>query len=242
MTTIRLQFTKNGKIRFTSHRDVARIFERVLRQANVPMVYSEGFSPRPRVSFGLALPTGYESNAEYIDIRIDDERAPDGLANHIPEVLTKALPIGLAVTGSTILGKQTPSLQEAVTSCEWDITLTETTTVEDLHEWKARALGASSIVVERERKGKKVTDDLRPLILDLQVVDDLDSDGRPHLIAELGCRPRALRPSELTAALVPGLAEFTVRRTKQIIEREGARLDPLQDGAAPETHTQVCAS
>ena len=65
MTRVRIRFAKLGKIRWTSHRDVARMWERAFRRVQLPVAYSAGFSPRPRVSFGLALPTGYESVAEY---------------------------------------------------------------------------------------------------------------------------------------------------------------------------------
>jgi len=69
---VRIRFTKQGKVRWTSHRDVARIWERALRRAGLPVAYTEGFSPRPRLSFGLALPTGYESDAEYLDVDLLD--------------------------------------------------------------------------------------------------------------------------------------------------------------------------
>ncbi|MER3452927.1 MAG: radical SAM protein, partial [Acidimicrobiia bacterium] len=59
----RFRFTKLGKVRWTSHRDVARMWERALRKAGLPVAYSGGFAPRPRLAFGLALPTGYESLA-----------------------------------------------------------------------------------------------------------------------------------------------------------------------------------
>ena len=65
---VRLQYTKLGKIRWIGHRDVARALERAFRVAQLPLAFSEGFSPRPRVSFGLALSTGHESVAEYVDL------------------------------------------------------------------------------------------------------------------------------------------------------------------------------
>jgi hypothetical protein len=65
---IRFRFTKLGKIRFTSQRDVARMWERALRRSGLPVAWSEGFSPHPLLSFSLALPTGCESLAEYLDI------------------------------------------------------------------------------------------------------------------------------------------------------------------------------
>ncbi|MDQ1361654.1 MAG: hypothetical protein QOJ44_2031, partial [Acidimicrobiaceae bacterium] len=64
---IRFRFSKVGKVRFTSQRDVARMWERALRKARLPLAYTEGFSPRPQLSFGLALPTCSESIAEYLD-------------------------------------------------------------------------------------------------------------------------------------------------------------------------------
>ena len=70
MAALRIRFSKLGKIRFTSHRDVARIWERALRRAELPIAYSEGFSPRPKLSFGLALSTGYESYGEYLDVAL----------------------------------------------------------------------------------------------------------------------------------------------------------------------------
>ncbi len=73
MKCLRVRYSKLGKIRFVGHRDVARIWERALRKAEIPVLYSQGFSPHPRLSFGLALPTGFESEAEYVDIYLDDD-------------------------------------------------------------------------------------------------------------------------------------------------------------------------
>ena len=76
MTRVRIRFVKLGKIRWTSHRDVARMWERAFRRVQLPVAYSAGFSPRPKVSFGLALPTGHESVAEYLDVELADQTAP----------------------------------------------------------------------------------------------------------------------------------------------------------------------
>src|SRR5439155_20873998 len=90
---IRLRFRKLGKIRFTSHRDVARIWERALRRASLPVAYSEGFSPRPKLSFGLALSTGHESLGEYLDIDLAEPVDVDSVATR----LDPCLPVGLDV-------------------------------------------------------------------------------------------------------------------------------------------------
>ena len=67
---VRLRFAKHGKVRFISHRDVARAFERSFRMAELPLSFTQGFSPRPKVSFGLALSVGHESDAEYLDVEL----------------------------------------------------------------------------------------------------------------------------------------------------------------------------
>ena len=88
---LRLRFTKRGKIRFTSHRDTARVWERTVRHAQIPIAYSQGFSPHAKLSFGLALSTGFESDAEYLDIELT--RFPDRLSwsTQIAPGLDKAL-------------------------------------------------------------------------------------------------------------------------------------------------------
>lgn len=72
---LRLRYSKEGKIRFTSQRDVARMWERALRRGGLPVAWSEGFSPRPLLSFGLALPTGAASLGEYVDVRLEPRAA-----------------------------------------------------------------------------------------------------------------------------------------------------------------------
>ncbi len=202
------------------------------------MVYSEGFSPRPRIAFGLALPTGSESDGEYIDIQLNDRRQRAFALEELPVVLSESLPRGLDVTGIAVIDSLAPSLQQAVTSCEWDITVKQT--AEQLHNWTRKVLDAPSLVVTRERKGKSVTDVLRPLIHDLNVAHEVVG-GHTILRAELGTQPRSLRPSELLKVLEPELEERCLRRRFQWIEQDGARLEPLQVGAAPVPHTGACA-
>src|ERR1044072_5853081 len=90
---LRLRYAKRGRLRFTSHRDIARAFERALRRAHVPMAYSQGVSPRPRISWIGAAPTGVASEAEYVEIQLIREVDPAGLV----EVLDEAMPPGLDV-------------------------------------------------------------------------------------------------------------------------------------------------
>ena len=170
----RLRFTKLGKIRFTSHRDVARMWERAFRRINLPLAYTEGFSPRPKVSFGLALPTGHESVAEYLDVDLDPDKAETVDIDALPARLTPALPVGIDVLAVAALDDHALSLQHEVSSCTWEIVCHPGSAAE-LAELVARALAADSLVVTRERKGQEVTDDLRPALLSVDVLGSVDN-------------------------------------------------------------------
>lgn len=237
---IRIAFAKHGKIRFTSHRDVARIWERTLRRASLPVAYSEGFSPRPKLSFGLALSTGHESDAEYLDVDLDPDRVHEALDLEALRVdLSERLPVGMAVTAVQLIDRSTPSLQQAVTSCTWQIDVSDVDS-DTVAGAVARALAAENLVVTRERKGKEVTDDLRPLVLSLDVLGPMEADspGSPagvRLLAELGTQPRAVRVSELLGALDPPLTERRVVRLHQWIQNDDTdeRSDPLSAAVSP---------
>lgn len=225
-TRVRLRFSKLGKVRFTSHRDTARIWERAMRRADLPVAYSEGFSPRPRLSFGLALSTGHESLGEYLDVDLD-LRADQVDITGFTARFDSALPAGFAVQGATVVEPGTPSLQEAVTSCTWrmEVTGADQGVVGAAVE---RLLDADQLVVTRERKGRDVTEDLRPALLELALAGPTPSGT--ELVAELATQPRALRPGDLIGAIadvVPGAAEGRVCRTHQWLDAEGDRREPL---------------
>src|SRR6476659_3793236 len=134
------------------------------------------------------------------------------------------LPEGIEVTAMAPLEPRSPSLQQVVTSCTWRIEPAGAP-ADRLEEAVDAALRAPELVVTRERKGQRVTDDLRPFILSLQV--EAAPAARPALLAELGTQPRTVRPAELLAALGDDLAEGSVCRLQQWITHEGARHEPL---------------
>jgi len=240
-----VRFVKLGKVRWTSHRDVARMWERALRRVSLPVAHTGGFTPRPKVSFGLALPTGHESLAEYLDVELDGD-TPDVAS--LPARLTAALPAGIDVTAAVVADRGS-SLQESVTSCSWEVEAVGAP-VDEVEALVAEALAASSLVVTRERKGTAVTDDVRPAILAARVVGTppcladgyVDHDPGALVVAELGVHPRSLRPAEFLRALSPHLREGHVRRTHQWIERDGARWEPLPLGATDAPHAKVACA
>jgi radical SAM-linked protein len=212
---IRFRFSKVGKVRFTSQRDVARMWERALRKARLPLAYTEGFSPRPQLSFGFALPTCAESIAEYLDVALDPARPETASVDvdGLPSQLTPLLPEGVTVNESAVVDPKIGSLQQQVTSCSWVMNFTGVTR-EALAERTAALLEASVVPIRRERKGREADDDLRPSVLALSVPDRTDQDAlvgwgldrgnQPgvELIAELVTQPRGVRPRELVAGLV----------------------------------------
>jgi len=235
---IRFRYAKGGKIRFTSQRDVARMWERALRRSGLPVAWSEGFSPRPLLSFGLALPTGCESSGEYLDVRVEaDVGGPIvDLAGLAPQ-LTELLPEGIDVQAAAGLEGVGVSLQQEVTSCNWEMEV-QGVLAEELATRVGRLLASPSVLIRRERKGRPVEDDLRPAVRSLALlVDPVDRTpvaGTARIEAELATHPRGVRPKELLEGLGTDLVLVRACRTHQWIERDGSRWEPLDpDGHLP---------
>ncbi len=231
---VRLKFSEIGKVRFISHRDVARAFERAFRIAELPMAFTLGFSPRPKVSFGLALSVAHESDAEYLDLELTEPVDPESLVGP----LTDALPEGISVIGATALADRAPALQESVSLLVWDIEVTnragempDTLAVARL---AAAVMATTTLPTARTRKGRETTEDIRPVLRMIEVRGQ--GECGVLLRAELSTQPVAVRPGELVAALDADLVELRSRRVAQWIERGGARLEPLvADQRAEET-------
>ena len=249
---LRVRFTKAGKIRFVSHRDVARLFERAMRIVRLPVAYSEGFSPRPKLSFGLALSVGHESDAEYLDVEVTEMPDVDTLA----VALSNALPDGLTVESVVVLEPGAASLQQVITSCTWRIEVLGAPS-DKIAAAAAEILSSPELLLERVRKGKSAVADVRPAILALRVVGPAresptrhgspSSDGT-ELEVELSNENTSLRPSELIEVLDRQVAnadrsepdgalfEGRVRRTHQWIEVDGIRNEPVSRPDASTRH------
>lgn len=233
---LRVRYTKLGRLRFTSHRDVVRMWERALRRSGVPVAWSEGFSPRPVVSFGLALPTGAESLGEYLDIVPEGRPRELGELHELGVRLSTHLPAGMDVQAVAVLEEGSASLQQEVSSCSWKLEVLGLA-IEELSTRVERLLGASSVLVERERKGRTVRDDLRPSVLALSAnplsePPAVVPGGGPFALidAQVATRPRGVRPRELLEGLGPGVELVRACRVHQWIERDGARCEPLDVG------------
>jgi radical SAM-linked protein len=247
---VRLRYSRVGKVRWTSALDVARIWERALRRVGLPLAYTAGFSPRPKIAFGLALPTGHESTAEFVDLDLDDTRSADVVPHMLPPALSAALPTGFDVTAAALVDDHEQSLQHQVTSCRWEIEAVGTTTSE-LQDLIAAALASNELIVTRTRKGREVTDDIRPSINHLAPLPAAAAQIEPvtvgaalleaELFTTLPGQPRSVRPTELLRGLRSDLEVGLVRRTHQWIQRDGARQEPLE-AATDAPHAKARAS
>lgn len=226
---IRLRYTEHGPIRFLGHRDLARCWERAIRRAGLPIAYSEGFSPRPKLHFGLALSVGYESEAEYLDIDLLEPVDVESL----PALLSPMMPAGVDVVDAGEIPRSALALQAAVEVVEWHVWFDQLDVVE-LAACSQRLLDRDEVIAPLERKGSVSDVDIRPTVLELR--SQTDERGGAMLCARLATRPRAIRPRELLAALEAGVEPRLVTRHAQWMTIDGhetALLGPIASPDAP---------
>jgi radical SAM-linked protein len=239
MRCLRIRYTKLGKIRFIGHRDVARIWERTLRKANIPVLYSQGFSPHPRISFGLALPTGFQSEAEYVDIYLGEDFFLDGFdSRSIQENIDKSLPAGMNVLAVGIISTSEDSLQEAVDACVWQVRVTDIS-VEEFKKIRKKLLSSNSLNLERERKGKILIEDVRSQVHSIDITEE--HVNGVTILTELGTKPRVLRPTDLLKRINSELRTICVLRKEQLTLQGNQRIEPLSIGLPPAAPAEVLA-
>ena len=167
---LRIRYAKRGRLRFTSHRDIQRAFERALRRAAVPMAYSAGFSPHPKISWAGAAPTGTASEAEYVEIAVASPVDPAALLS----ALDAALPPDLDIL--EIVEAATPSLVDQLEASIWQIELPETDPLQVRHAVDA-FLAAQTVEVERLMKSGMRTFDTRSAVVSMTLHDSPDQVG-----------------------------------------------------------------
>jgi radical SAM-linked protein len=193
---LRVTFAKGEEIKYISHLDLMRLWERTLRRARVLLAYSRGFNPRAKIAIAAALPVGFTSRGEVMDVVLERRISPHKFAKS----LVPHLPPGLEVLSVEEVYPKLPSLQSQVCSAEYRVTVSWDGSREEMEGKLQELLSAEQLL--RQRRGKDY--DLRPLIEDLWV-EEKESGGWV-----LGMRLRAGdqgtgRPDEVLDAL--GLTE-----------------------------------
>ncbi|MET7637884.1 TIGR03936 family radical SAM-associated protein [Streptomyces sp. NPDC005438] len=163
MQRVRLRYTKRGRLRFTSHRDFQRAFERALRRAGVPMAYSAGFTPHPKVSYANAAPTGTGSEAEYLEIALAERRDPEVLR----ALLDESLPTGLDIVDA--VEAHGSDFADRLEASAWELRL-DGVTPEEAASAVERFLAAETVEVSRQTKKGLRSFDARAAVVSLRVV------------------------------------------------------------------------
>ncbi|MCS0638101.1 TIGR03936 family radical SAM-associated protein [Streptomyces sp. LP05-1] len=231
MQRIRLRYTKRGRLRFTSHRDFQRAFERALRRAEVPMAYSAGFTPHPKVSYANAAPTGTASEAEYLEIALTDHRDPERLRL----LLDESMPAGLDITDA--VEARTSGLADRLTASVWELRLQGVHPV-DAGRAAAAFLAAGAVEVSRKTKNGIRSFDARGAVAGLEARPaPADGPGQePCAILRLVVRhvTPAVRPDDVlsglhaVADLAPPVPAAVTRLAQGLFDEEtGTVTDPL---------------
>jgi radical SAM-linked protein len=187
-----ITFGKFDALVYTSNLDVAKLWERVLRRANLPILYSAGFNPRPRIALATALPLGFSSECEILDVSLREPIALEGMI----ERLTSASPPGLRIYNIVEVPVRSPALQTLVRSSEYRIRLDDNVDPDAVKARIETLIDSASLDQQRERKGKAITINVRPLIHSIYM------EGTKDLIAHLVVGDAGnMRPDELMEAM-----------------------------------------
>ncbi|MGW6399013.1 TIGR03936 family radical SAM-associated protein [Streptomyces sp. NPDC055134] len=236
MQRIRLRYTKRGRLRFTSHRDFQRAFERALRRAEVPMAYSAGFTPHPKVSYANAAPTGTGSEAEYLEIALTEARDPEKLR----ELLDESLPTGLDIIEA--VESRTSGLADRLTASVWELRLDGV----EAAEAKAAAdafVAAEAVEVQRRTKNGMRTFDARTAVVSLEAAEAPQAHDQADRPTDKACAilrlvvrhvTPAVRPDDVlsglraVADLAPPVPAAVTRLAQGLFDEEtGTVTDPL---------------
>jgi len=205
----RITFTKQGALRYTGHLDLHRLWERVMRRAELPISYSQRFHPQPKISIAAALPLGFASRGEVLDVRLNEDIPTEEIASRLKD----NLPPDIQVTKIESVDERAPALQTQVVSAEYEVHLTEPVDGSALARKADKLMKSESL--PRERRGRFY--DLRPLIEFLNVV--IDANGKVWLQMTLAARDGATgRPEEVLNVLEIESEYTRVERTRLIFQ------------------------
>jgi radical SAM-linked protein len=233
---LRIRYAKRGRLRFASHRDLARALERALRRAQVPMAFSAGFTPHPKISYLGAAPTGAASEAEYLEIGLAERREPED----VRAALDAALPEDVAVLECVEAAEGTGSLADRIDAAAWRIELPGVA-LPELERALANFLARDTVEVPRRTKNG-----LRDVDARAAVTGASAAAGAGCAILQVVVRQvtPAVRPDDVVAALAavadlrPPLPVRAVREAQGRLDDDGTVADPLGPDRAARARCQ----
>ena len=218
---IRLHYRKGSEMRFVAHLDMLRLFERALRRARIPLVFTDGYNPHPRLSFGPPLSVGMTSDAEYLDVQIYETPEIDVAAE-----LEQQLPAGCTILASKTFKTKQPALSAIINKAQYRARLTNQVSKVCLEKDIENLLNKKTITVQRMRKKQIKQVDIRPFIDRIQTVDSGFS-----LTANID-QGKTVRMEEIMTLLFPNQRSLVqsahVHREALWVESDGHLLSPLK--------------
>jgi radical SAM-linked protein len=220
----RARFSKSGRMRFLGHLDLARALLRAMRRARIPLVYSQGFNPKPRVAFGPALSVGIRSEGEYVDFEVWRRLAADEFLASV----NAALPEGLRFEAVREIRRDLPALGEAVRAARYRI---EPAGDVDVPAAVERFRGRGPVTVERRKNGK-----VQRLELEREIVLLEALPGALRLTLGLASNGASLRPEEAVGEILGSVGPVLVVREELLVDWNGSLVDPLLAAVAAGAH------
>ncbi|MFI5266489.1 MAG: TIGR03936 family radical SAM-associated protein [Chloroflexota bacterium] len=209
MRRFRVTFSKGEPVRYISHLDLMRTWERILRRAGLKLAHSQGFNPRPKLVFAAPLPVAVTSDAEIVDVVVEDELTEAEFVTR----LQPSLAPGIEVLAAVEMLLEAPAVMASVASSDY---LVELAGPAELDESIARFLASNAVPYERSRKGATKQSDMRPAVLGLWT----EPDGKLGLRLRLDVEGLAVRPEEVVHALNPEWHVRHVHRTALHLKEE----------------------
>jgi len=166
LLSIRIRYSRGDEVKYISHLDLMRTFERALRRTDIAVAYTGGFNPRMKLVFGLPLPVGMTSEAEYADIDTDEEINPEDFL----EKLNSQLPSGLKVLEAAVK-KDSRNIMASIAAAQYEITISvgNVKTVREIHDAIMGFISQDKILAEKESKNRTAIVDIKPLILNVSL-------------------------------------------------------------------------
>jgi len=213
MYRLRVRFKRGKEIKFISHLDLIRLWQRALHRARLPLAYSKGFSPHPRISLAMPLAIGVTSEAELADIFLDKQVSP----HFFSAALSQQLPPGIEIVQVYPIPPHQPSLQSQTSFAEYAVTIATDKETKEIEENIAGLLSTEHLPWQHQRDTGTRSYDLRALISDLRLID------HPHPYCTIGMRLRcdnsgSGRPEQVTLALGFSERPQSIHRTKLILK------------------------
>jgi radical SAM-linked protein len=233
---LRIRYAKRGRLRFASHRDLARALERALRRAQVPMAFSAGFTPHPKISYLGAAPTGAASEAEYVEIGLAERRDPEA----VRAALDAALPLDVAVLECVEAAEGTGSLADRIDAARWRIELPGVALADLRHAVQA-FLDRDAVEVPRRTKNGLRDVDARAAVSSASAGEEAGCAILDVVVRQV---TPAVRPDDVVAALAavadlrPPSPPRAVREAQGRLDDNGTVADPLGPDRAARTHCQ----